>query len=143
MAKARAKTVAAYLAGLPSKQRAALEKLRKQILAAAHGAEEYIGYGMPMFRMHGRLCAFSAFTSHLSFFPMTSSLLEKHAGELKGFETSKGTIRFTPEKPIPAALVKKLVKARIVQNLELEGERTRRKTVQKTAKSKARPKAGR
>src|SRR5690349_18089702 len=119
----KAETVDEYLSRLPPKQRAALEKLRTQIRAAAPGVEEYIGYGMPMFKLHGRLCAFSAFTNHLSFFPMTSKLLPKFAAALKEHIKGKGTLQFTPGKPIPAAMIRKLVQTRVAQNLEIEEER--------------------
>jgi len=128
----KAGTVDEYLSRLLPKQRAALEKLRKQILAAAPGAEEVISYGQPTFKLHGHLVAFGAFRNHFSFFPMNSKVIAAHAAGLKGFETSKGTIQFTPEKPIPAAVVKRIVKARIAQNLEIEGERKRRKAKTRT-----------
>ena len=127
-----AESVGEYLSRLPPKQRAALEKLRAQIHAAAPGAEEYIGYGMPMFKLHGRLCAFSAFTNHLSFFTMSSRTLCNYP-ELKGFIAGKGTLQFTPEKPIPAATVKKLVKERVAQNLEIEHERAIKKKAARPA----------
>jgi uncharacterized protein YdhG (YjbR/CyaY superfamily) len=128
----KAETVEAYLSRLPLKQRAALEKLRTQIHAAAPGVEEYIGYGMPMFKLHGRLCAFSAFTNHLSFFTMSSRTLSNYP-DLKDFISGKGTLQFTPEKPIPAATVKKLVKQRVAQNLEIEDERAAKKSAARPA----------
>ena len=133
-----AKDIEHWLSRLTAQQRAALEKLRAQIKAAAPGAEEVISYGQPTFKLHGHLVAFGAFKDHLSFFPMNSVVISQHTADLKGFETSKGTIQFTPEKPIPAALVKKIVKARIAQNLEIAGERRRRKTTAAKTKPKAR-----
>ena len=112
-----ASSVDAWMARLEPQQRAALEKLRAQILAAAPGAEETISYGMPTFVLHGHLVAFGAFKKHLSFFPMSSSLIAEHK-EAAAFATSTGTMQFQPDKPIPAALVKKLVKARVAHNLE-------------------------
>src|SRR4051812_7701830 len=106
--------VEAWLGRLGPEQRGALEKLRGQILAAAPGAEETISYGMPTFSLHGHLVAFGAFKKHLSFFPMSSTLIAKHP-EAAAFATSSGTMQFQPGKPIPAALVKKLVKARIAE----------------------------
>ena len=117
-----AKTVDAWLARLAPEPRVALEKLRAQILAAAPGAEEVISYGMPTFKLHGHLVAFGAFKKHLSFFPMSSTLLQT-LPEAAPFTTSSGTMQFQPNKPIPAALVKTIVKARIVQNLEIASER--------------------
>ena len=122
-----AKSVDQWLARVEPKQRAALEKLRAQIRAAAPGAEEVISYGQPTFKLHGHLVAFGAFAKHLSFFPMNSLVIADHADALKTFVTSKGTIQFTPEKPIPATVVKKIVKARIAQNLEVADERVARK----------------
>jgi uncharacterized protein YdhG (YjbR/CyaY superfamily) len=118
-----AKSVEQWLARIEPKQRAALEKLRAQIRAAATGAEEKISYGQPTFMLHGHLVAFGAFAKHLCFFPMNSVVIADHAEALEGFVTSKGTIQFTPERPIPAAVVKKIVKARIAQNLEVAMER--------------------
>ena len=110
-------TVDAYLAAVPEEQRAALEKLRNQIKAAAPGATETISYQMPAFKLRGRLLvSFAAFKNHCSFFPMSGAVIEAHMDELKPYYTSRGTIRFTPGKPLPAALVKKLVKARIAEN---------------------------
>ena len=117
-----ARNVDAWLARLAPEPRAALEKLRAQIRAAAPGAEEVISYGMPAFKLHGHLVAFCAFKKHLSFFPMSSSLLAT-LPDAAPFMASAGTLQFQPGKPIPAALVKKIVKARIVQNLEVASER--------------------
>ena len=124
-----------WLARLAPEPRAALEKLRDQIRAAAPGAEELISYGQPTFKLHGHLVAFGAFKKHLSFFPMSSTLLQTFP-EAAPFVTSSGTMQFQPDKPIPAALVKKIVTARIAQNLEVASERA---TVKK-AKA-ARPRA--
>ena len=132
---ALAKDIDQWLSRLEPKQRAALEKLRAQIRSAAPGAEEVISYGQPTFKLYGHLVAFGAFKNHLSFFPMSSTLI-RNFPEAAAFATSSGTLQFQPEKPIPAALVKKLVKARIAQNLEVADERARRKTV-KNAKPAA------
>jgi uncharacterized protein YdhG (YjbR/CyaY superfamily) len=106
-----------YLAGLPEEARVTLEKVRKTIKAAAPKAIEVISYQIPTFKMNGRpLVGFAAFKTHCSFFPMSSSVIEAYKDELKQYVTSKGTIRFALDKPLPAALVKKLVKARIEEN---------------------------
>ena len=106
-----------YLAGVPQPARGTLDKIRAAIRAAAPPeATEAIGYGMPTFRYRGALVAFAAFSKHCSFFPMSGSVVQAFQEELKGYETSKGTIRFPVDKPLPAALVKKLVKARIAEN---------------------------
>ncbi len=125
-----------WLSRLDPKQRTALEKLRAQIRAAAPGAEEVISYGQPTFKLHGHLVAFGAFKKHLSFFPMSSRLIQKYP-EAVEFATSSGTMQFQPDKPIPAALVKKLVKARIAENLETASERV----IAKKAKAATKPKA--
>jgi len=109
-------SVEKYLAALPEKQRAALERLRKTIRAAAPQATEGISYQMPAFKYRGTLVTYAAFKDHCSFFPMSSKLIEEHEDELKAFDTAKGTIRFQADKPLPAALVRKIVKERIAQN---------------------------
>jgi uncharacterized protein YdhG (YjbR/CyaY superfamily) len=115
---ARAKTIDEYLAAVSDDKRAALEKLRKTIKATAPQAEECISYGLAAFRLDGRpLVAFGATANHCAFYPMSGSIVEAHQNELKGYETSKGTIRFPANKPLPATLVQKLVKARIAENL--------------------------
>lgn len=106
-----------YLAALPEEARATLEKLRKTIKAAAPGAVEVISYRIPTFKYHGRpLVYFAAFKDHCSFYPASLSVMDAHKEELKPYYTSKGTIRFPIGKPLPAALVKKLVKARMEEN---------------------------
>lgn len=112
---APARDVDEYLAGVPKEARAALEKLRKTIKAAAPMASEGISYQMPMYKYHGMVVGFAAFKDHCSLFP-GSAVMEAHKEELKRYNTSKGTIRFPASKPLPAALVKKLVKARIAEN---------------------------
>jgi uncharacterized protein YdhG (YjbR/CyaY superfamily) len=111
---AKPKTIDEYLAGVSPDKRAALEKLRKLIKAAAPKAEECINYGVAAFRLGGKaLVGFGAAANHCTFFPMDGTTVAAHKDELKGYDTSKGAIRFQPEKPLPATLVRKLVKARI------------------------------
>src|SRR5678816_3752939 len=112
----RPKTIDEYLAGLSADKRTALEKLRKTIRAAAPKAEECISYQIPAYRQNGMLVGFAAAANHCSLYLMSSSTIEAHKEELRGYDTSKGTIRFQPDKPLPAALVRKLVKARIAEN---------------------------
>ncbi len=115
--KAKPKTIDEYLAGASAEQRVALEKLRRTIHNAAPGAEEYIGYGLAGFKFNGRpLVYFGAWENHCALYAASPAVQKKFQKELKGFEVSKGTIRFTPDKPLPVALVKKLVKARIAEN---------------------------
>jgi len=111
-AKLKKKTFEGYLAALPSDQRKALDTLRKAIHAAAPEAEECISYGVPSFRLNGRfLVAMAAASSHCSFYP--GSALQAFKIDLERYDTAKGTVRFQPSKPLPAALVRRLVKARI------------------------------
>lgn len=106
-----------YLAKLPQPSRRALERLRATIRRAAPRAEEGIAYGIPAFRLGKRsLVAYAAFRDHCSFFPMSSEALDAFAEELEGFETSKGTIRFTADAPLAAALVARIVRARIAEH---------------------------
>jgi uncharacterized protein YdhG (YjbR/CyaY superfamily) len=110
--RARAKTFDGFLAALSPEKRAALEKLRKTIRATVPNAEECISYGIPAFRLNGKfLVGLGAGADHCSFYP--GSALEELRAELKDCDTSKGTIRFQPGKPLSATLVKKLVRARI------------------------------
>jgi len=107
--------VDAYLAALAEDKRTALQQLRETIRAIAPGAEEGISYGMPTFRYLGRpLVAYAAFRTHCSLFGM-SYILETHREQLAGYDTSKGTVRFTPAEPLPSALVTTLVRARQAQ----------------------------
>ena len=113
---AKPQSVADYLATVRGDKRVALVQLRSTIRAAAPAAAECISYGLAAFRLNGRpLMAFAAWTNHCALYPMSSTVVSVFRDELKGFETSKGTIRFSPDKPLPTALVKKLVKARIAQ----------------------------
>jgi uncharacterized protein YdhG (YjbR/CyaY superfamily) len=111
-----AKEVDDYLAGVPADARASLERLRKTIRAAAPEATEGISYQVPMFKHQGRpLVSFGAAKNHCAFYVMSPDVVSAHAAELEGYETGKGSIRFPGDKPLPAALVKKLVKARIAE----------------------------
>ena len=114
--KTKAKTIDEYLAALSDDKRAALEKLRKTIRAAAPKAEEYISYQIAAFRHNGMLVGFGATAKHCAFYLMSSSTVEAYKDELKDYDISKGTIRFPADKPLPVALVRKLVKARIAEN---------------------------
>ncbi|HTO76957.1 MAG TPA: DUF1801 domain-containing protein [Thermoanaerobaculia bacterium] len=104
-------TIDGYLARLTLEKRAALQKLRGSIQSAAPRAEECISYGIPAFRLDGRVLVwFGAATRHCSFFP--GAVIEEFEEELAGYDTSKGTVRFSPDEPLPASLVRRLVKAR-------------------------------
>ena len=113
----KAADVESYLAACPEPHRSTLEKMRATIRSVVPGeATEAISYGMPSFRYKGGLVAYGAFKEHCSFFPMSGRVVEEFADELKGYKTAKGTIQFPVDKPLPAALVKKMVKARVTQN---------------------------
>ena len=110
------KSVAAYLKSLPPDQRAAVQRLRETIGAAAPEAEEGITYSMPGFLLDGRgLVAYAGFNDHYSFFPMGSEAIEVHRKELGSRVTGKGTIRFEYDEPLPTTLVKKVVRTRLAQ----------------------------
>jgi uncharacterized protein YdhG (YjbR/CyaY superfamily) len=110
---AKPRTIDEYLDRLDETKRAALQKLRAAIKAAAPEAEECISYSMPAFRLHGKILVyFHAATNHCSFFPGAYPI-EALADELRAYSTSKGTVRFPPDKPLSSSLVRKLVKARI------------------------------
>lgn len=106
-----------YLARLPDDKRAALERLRRSIKAAAPRAEECMSYQLPAFRLDGKvLVLYGATAKHCSFFPGSGTAVDAHRDELRGYSTSKGTIRFDADKPLPATLVRKIVKYRIAEN---------------------------
>jgi uncharacterized protein YdhG (YjbR/CyaY superfamily) len=105
-----------YLANVPEPARSTLNRIRATIRSVVPAeTTEIISYGIPTFKYKGSLVAFAAFKNHCSLFPMSGSVIEAFRKELKDFQTSKGTLRFPVDKPLPAALVKKLVRARMVQ----------------------------
>ena len=111
---AKPQTIDEYLAGVSLENRAALQKVRRAVHAAAPGAEECISYGIPAFRLKGKLIAgFKAAASGCSFHPMSGDTVATLEADLAGYETSKGTIRFPARAGLPATLVRKLVKTRI------------------------------
>ena len=111
------KDVDEYLAGVLEPARGTLIRLRAMIRSVLPPeATEAISYRIPTFKYKGPLLAFAAFSDHCSLFPMSGTVVAALKNELRNFETSKGTIRFPLDKPLPAALVKKVVKARIAEN---------------------------
>lgn len=109
--------VDAYLASVPEPARTTLSKVRATIRSVVpKEATEGLSYGMPAFRYKGPLVAYAAFKQHCSFFPMQASLIDQMKDELKNYRTSKGTLQFPQDKPLPAALLKKMVKLRIADN---------------------------
>jgi uncharacterized protein YdhG (YjbR/CyaY superfamily) len=121
------KSIDEYLAGFKADQQAALETLRKTIRAAAPKAEECISYGLAAFRLNGRpLVGMGATANHCAFYLMSGSTVAAHGDLLKSYDTSKGAIRFPVDQPLPAALVRKLVKARIEENAGLNSKQINR-----------------
>ncbi len=116
-AKDSIESVEEYLAKVPEPAQSTLRKVRASIKAAApKDATEGISYGMPAFRYKGALVAYAAFKSHCSFFPMQASLIDQMKDDLKAYRTAKGTLQFAVDKPLPASLIKKMVKARVAEN---------------------------
>ena len=110
-----AKNVDAYLKPLSPDKRAALQRLRKTIKAAMPGAVECISYGLPAYRLNGKmLVAFGAAAKHCSFYPGAHPVAA-HREELAAYSTSKGTVRFAVDRPLPATLVRKLIRTRIAE----------------------------
>jgi uncharacterized protein YdhG (YjbR/CyaY superfamily) len=125
------KDVDEYLSRVPEPALGTLNKIRASILSAAPtGATEAITYGIPTARYDGRsLVAFAAFSKHCSLFPMSLAVMDTFRGELKGFQTARGTIRFPFDKPLSGTLIKKIVKARLAEN-------ERRKTARQKASTR-------
>ena len=120
----KAKTVDEYLAQVDwAEGRAALERLRVIVLEEAPDAEECISYGMPGYKLNGYLLGFAAFKNHCSIFP--GGTAQDFADELTGFKTSKGTIQFSPDSPIPEPLVRRIIRARVEANLAKKASKTK------------------
>ncbi len=110
-----------YLKGVSGRARSMLNKMRKTIRSVVPpGTTEGIGYGIPMFKYHGTLVYFAAFSNHCSLFPANSTLIAKFKTELKDYTTSKGGIQFPMHNPLPVGLIKKIVKARVAENKHKE-----------------------
>lgn len=108
--------VAPYIASLPADSRREIKRLRAAIRSAAPGAVEGTSYGILAFRLDGRVVVyFAGWKAHTSLYPLTAGMRRAHGEELKGYTTSKGTIRFPLDKPLPTAFVKRLVKARVAE----------------------------
>jgi uncharacterized protein YdhG (YjbR/CyaY superfamily) len=109
-----------YLGAIPEDERAALTRLRREIKAAAPAATEGISYQVPTFKHEGRpLVGFGAAKNHCAFYVMSPEVMRAHEAELAGYDTGKGSIRFSASEPLPSALVRKLVEARIAENERL------------------------
>jgi uncharacterized protein YdhG (YjbR/CyaY superfamily) len=127
-----AEGVEEYLARVPEPAQSTLRTVRATIKAAVpKDATEGISYGMPAFRHNGALVAYGAFKNHCSFFPMQASLIDAMQEDLKGYRTAKGTLQFALDKPLPAALVKKMVKARVIENKAREATKAARAAAKK------------
>jgi uncharacterized protein YdhG (YjbR/CyaY superfamily) len=113
------KTVEEYIAGTPEPAQTTLKHVRKVIQSVVpKETTEVISYGIPMFKFNGMLVGYAAFAKHCSLFPTGSGVIERFAKDLKGYPTSRGTIRFPSDKPLPDSLIKKIVKARVIENRE-------------------------
>lgn len=112
-----AQVVPAYIASVPTEARPTLRRLRKEIRAAIPGAEELISYGVPAYKVDGRLVlGFGAAKAHCSVYVMSPAVMRLFRARLKKFEVTKGAIRFVPENPLPVSLIRALVKARVAEN---------------------------
>ena len=113
------KTVDEYLADVPEPAASTLKHIRAVIRSVVpKETTEVISYGIPMFKFHGMLVGYAAFAKHCSLFPTGSGVIEQFAKELKAYSTNKGTIRFPSDEPLPDALIKKIVRARVKENRE-------------------------
>jgi len=113
------KTVDDYLAATSEPARSTLRHIRKVIKSVVpKDTTEVISYRIPMFKYNGMLVGYAAFAKHCSLFPTGSGVIEQFAKELKGYKTSRGTIQFPSDKPLPDALVKKIVRQRVKENKE-------------------------
>lgn len=130
------KTVEDYLAAQTPEVRTALLKLRKQIKTLAPKAEEVVSYGLPVFKLHYMLIGYGATAKHCALYVMSPALMKKLKAELTPYDTATATIRFTPYKPLPSALVKKIVRARIAENEERNALREIKKPVKKATLKK-------
>jgi uncharacterized protein YdhG (YjbR/CyaY superfamily) len=116
-----------YLAALPADRRAALERLRRMVRAAAPAAAETVSYHMPVFKHLGMLVGFASFKDHLTFFVMSTRQMKAHGASLKPYATTAGGVHFTVDRPLPAALVRRLVRARVAENEARRRQRLRKK----------------
>lgn len=106
----------AYLASLPPAVRTRMKEIRDIVREIAPDAVEVFSYGVPGFKLHGKpLVWYAAFTRHTSLYPMTASIRKAHAAALKGYKMSTGTVQFPLDKPLPTALVKRLIRARLAE----------------------------
>lgn len=129
-------TVDDYLSELPSDVKAMLQKVRRAIKSAAPKAEEVISYNIPTYKFKGPLVHFAAFKDHCSFVVITPSIMQIFGDEFRRFKNSGRTIHFSPENPLPATLIKKIVKVRVQENEQREGLKEALKTGKAKKKSR-------
>ena len=120
------KTVDEYIAAFPASTKTILKEIRKTIKQAAPQAEELISYNMPSFTLQGRLVYYAGYKNHIGFYPI-SSAIKAFQKELSGYKTSKGTIQFSLDRPIPIGLITKIVKFRMKENLEKAKTKVKKK----------------
>jgi uncharacterized protein YdhG (YjbR/CyaY superfamily) len=127
--RAKAETIDEYVSWFPEDVRKRLERIRATVRKAAPKAEETISYGIPAFKLNGALIYFAAFREHISLYPVTSALKKKLGKELAPHTNPerKGTMRFPLDKPLPLALIRKIVKVRAQENLEGSRSRVKKK----------------
>lgn len=135
-ARAKVTNIDEFIEAGTDEARATLKELRRVIRSAAPKATEAISYGIPVFKHEGLLVGFSAYKDHYSFFVMGTSVMHAFKNELKSYDTSKGTIRFPLDRPLPFALVRKMVKARVRENESRFREKAARKQKATTRKNR-------
>jgi uncharacterized protein YdhG (YjbR/CyaY superfamily) len=136
MATQRNPEIDKYIASFPPPTQELLEQMRSTILKAAPAAEEVIGYKMPAYRLHGVLLYFAGYKGHIGFYPSGSGI-EAFKKELSVYKGAKGSVQFPLDKPLPVALITKIVKLRVKENLEKAKEKELKKTVKKEAVKKS------
>ncbi|MFT3680420.1 MAG: DUF1801 domain-containing protein [Ferruginibacter sp.] len=119
-------TIDAYIAGFPKETQRLLEQMRSTISKAAPNAEETINYAMPTFTLHGNLVHFAGYAHHIGFYPAPSGI-EAFKKELSVYKGAKGSVQFPLDKPLPLALVTKIVKFRVKENMEKAAAKTKKK----------------
>lgn len=120
-------TIDEYIAAFPAGVQKKLQEMRAAIKAAAPKASEKISYQMPTFVLNGNLVHFAAFKNHLGFYPVPTGI-DKFKKELAAYKTSKGAVQFPLDKPLPLALIRRIVKFRVAENLKKAEEKSRKKT---------------
>ena len=118
-----------YLSTMPEKVKDLLEEIRKTIKQIEPGVEEVISYNMPAFKFHGILVYYAAHKEHIGFYPGSSIVNEVFEKDLVKYETSKGTIKFPLDKPLPLGLIKRIIRFRVNDNLNRRVKKTKKKSL--------------